>query len=206
MIDFNNVSFSYEPGRPVIENLSFHIEKGEAVGLVGANGAGKSTVMKLLLGLLEGEGTILVDGLEVKKQNLPEIRKKMGFVFQNSENQMFMPTVYEDMMFGPLNYGVKREEAEKKVEEVLARLHLQHLKHRHNYKLSGGELKMAAIATILAMEPQIILMDEPTASLDPENRRIVIDTIRSLDQTKIITSHDPEVIAEVCTRVIELKK
>ena len=206
MIDFNNVSFSYEPGRPVIENLSFHIEKGEAVGLVGANGAGKSTVMKLLLGLLEGEGTILVDGLEVKKQNLPEIRKKMGFVFQNSENQMFMPTVYEDMMFGPLNYGVKREEAEKKVDEVLARLHLQHLKHRHNYKLSGGELKMAAIATILAMEPQIILMDEPTASLDPENRRIVIDTIRSLDQTKIITSHDPEVIAEVCTRVIELKK
>ena len=148
----------------------------------------------------------LVDGLEVKKQNLPEIRKKMGFVFQNSENQMFMPTVYEDMMFGPLNYGVKREEAEKKVDEVLARLHLQHLKHRHNYKLSGGELKMAAIATILAMEPQIILMDEPTASLDPENRRIVIDTIRSLDQTKIITSHDPEVIAEVCTRVIELKK
>ena len=206
MIDFNNVSFSYEPGRPVIENLSFHIEKGEAVGLVGANGAGKSTVMKLLLGLLEGEGTILVDGLEVKKQNLPEIRKKMGFVFQNSENQMFMPTVYEDMMFGPLNYGVKREEAEKKVDEVLARLHLQHLKHRHNYKLSGGELKMAAIATILAMEPQIILMDEPTASLDPENRRIVIDTIRSLDQTKIITSHDPEVIKEVCTRVIELEK
>jgi len=118
---------------------------------------------------------------------------------------MFMPTVYEDMMFGPLNYGVKREEAEKKVDEVLARLNLQHLKHRHNHKLSGGELKMAAIATILVMEPQIILMDEPTASLDPENRRIVIDTIRSLEQTKIITSHDPEVIAEVCTRVVELK-
>ena len=206
MIDFKNVSFSYEPGRPVIENLSFHIEEGESVGLVGANGAGKSTVMKLLLGLLEGEGTILVEGLEVKKQNLPEIRKKLGFVFQNSENQMFMPTVYEDMMFGPLNYGVKREEAEKKVDEVLARLNLQHLKHRHNHKLSGGELKMAAIATILAMEPQIILMDEPTASLDPENRRTVIETIRSLGQTKIITSHDPEVIAEVCTRVIELKK
>lgn len=206
MIDFKNVSFFYEPGRPVIENLSFHIEEGESVGLVGANGAGKSTVMKLLLGLLEGEGTILVEGLEVKKQNLPEIRKKLGFVFQNSENQMFMPTVYEDMMFGPLNYGVKREEAEKKVDEVLARLNLQHLKHRHNHKLSGGELKMAAIATILAMEPQIILMDEPTASLDPENRRTVIETIRSLGQTKIITSHDPEVIAEVCTRVIELKK
>ena len=206
MIEFNDVSFSYETGIPVIEHLSFCIEEGESVGLVGANGAGKSTVMKLLLGLIEGEGTILVDGLEVKKQNLPEIRRKMGFVLQNSENQMFMPTVYEDMMFGPLNYGVKREEAEKKVDEVLARLNLQHLKHRHNHKLSGGELKMAAIATILAMEPQIILMDEPTTSLDPENRRIVIDIIRSLDQTKIITSHDPEVIAETCTRVIELKK
>lgn len=204
MIEFKNVSFSYEPGQPVIENLSFHVKEGESVGLIGANGAGKSTVMKLLLGLLEGEGMILVDGLEVKKQNLPEIRKKMGFVLQNSENQMFMPTVYEDMMFGPLNYGLKREEAEKRVDEVLARLNLLHLKHRHNHKLSGGELKMAAIATILAMKPQIILMDEPTSSLDPANRRTVIDTVRALDQTKIITSHDPEVIAETCTRVIEL--
>ena len=204
MIEFKNVSFSYEPGQPVIENLSFHVKEGESVGLIGANGAGKSTVMKLLLGLLEGEGMILVDGLEVKKQNLPEIRKKMGFVLQNSENQMFMPTVYEDMMFGPLNYGMKREEAEKRVDEVLARLNLLHLKHRHNHKLSGGELKMAAIATILAMKPQIILMDEPTSSLDPANRRTVIDTVRALDQTKIITSHDPEVIAETCTRVIEL--
>ena len=138
MIEFQNVSFSYEKGRPVLQDLSFRIETGEAVGLIGANGAGKSTVMKLLLGLLSGEGRILVDGLEVRKENLREIRRKLGFVLQNSDNQMFMPAVYEDMMFGPLNYMLSREEAEEKVNEVLARLDMTELKYRHNHKISGG--------------------------------------------------------------------
>ena len=122
MIEFQNVSFSYERGRPVLRDLSFSIGDGECVGLIGANGAGKSTVMKLLLGLLTGEGKILVDGLEVRKDNLPQIRRKLGFVLQNSDNQMFMPTVYEDMIFGPLNYGLSREEAEDRVDAVLERL------------------------------------------------------------------------------------
>ncbi len=206
MIIFENVSFSYERSKPVITDLSFRIEDGEAVGLIGANGAGKSTVMKLLLGLLPAEGRITVDELEVNKQNLSAVRRKLGFVLQNSDNQMFMPTVYEDMMFAPLNYMVSREEAERRVDAVLERLGLQDLKYRHNHKLSGGEKRMAAIATILAMEPEVILMDEPTSALDPYNRRIVINAIRELDQTRIITSHDLDMIFDTCDRVILLSE
>ncbi len=204
MIEFENVSFAYERDHPVIENLSFRIEDGESVGLIGANGAGKSTIMKLILGLIAGEGRILVDGIPVTKANLAEIRRRLGFVLQNSDHQMFMPTVFEDMMFAPLNYGMSREEAEKKVDEVLAHLGLTELKDRYNHKISGGEKRMAAIATILAMEPEAVLMDEPTSALDPYNRRIVIDTIRSLPQTRLITSHDLDMILDTCDRVILL--
>ncbi len=204
MIEFQNVSFAYEKDRPVLRDLSFRIEDGEAVGLIGANGAGKSTVMKLLLGLLQGEGKILVDGVEVRRDTLGEIRRKLGFVLQNSDNQMFMPTVYEDMIFAPLNYMLSREEADARVDAVLARLHLEDLKHRYNHKISGGEKRMAAIATILAMEPEAILMDEPSSALDPYNRRLVINTIRELSQTKLITSHDLDLILDTCGRVILL--
>jgi len=202
MIRFENVSFEYERGSRVIDNMSFSIGDGEAVGLIGANGAGKSTVMKLLLGLVSGTGRILVDDVEVSRNNLGKVREKLGFVLQNSDNQMFMPTVFEDMMFAPLNYMVSREDAEKRVDEVLDRLGLQYLKHKYNHKISGGEKRMAAIATILAMEPEAILMDEPTSALDPYNRRVVINTIRDLDQTKIITSHDLDMIMDTCDRVI----
>ena len=206
MIEFRHVSFAYEEGVPVLEDVSFHIGKGESVGLIGANGAGKSTIMKLLLGLLTGEGDILVDGMAVKKDTLPEIRRKLGFVLQNSDNQMFMPTVYEDMIFAPLNYGLSREEAEALVDAVLARLDLTELKHRYNHRISGGEKRMAAIATILAMEPEAVLMDEPTSALDPYNRRVVINAIRELTQTKLIASHDLDMILDTCDRVILVSK
>ena len=204
MLEFRNVSFSYEAGIPVIDGLNFSVRKGETVGLIGANGAGKSTIMKLMLGLLQGEGQILVDGLPVEKKNLPVIRQKIGFVLQDSDNQMFMPTVYEDMIFGPLNYGLSKEEAEKRVDRVLGDLDLEGLKHRHNHKLSGGEKRMAAIATILAMEPEMIVMDEPSTALDPCNRRRVINTINRLSQTKLIASHDLDMILDTCQRVILL--
>ena len=203
MIEFQNVSFSYGDV-PVVENLSFTIQKGETVGLIGANGAGKSTIMKLMLGLLSGSGEIQVDGLPVCRDNLAEIRKKIGFVLQDADNQMFMPTVYEDMIFGPRNYGLSKEETEKRVDTVLTQLGLQDLKHRHNHKISGGEKRMAAIATILAMEPEMILMDEPSTALDPVNRRTVINTINRLPQTKLIASHDLDMILDTCQRVILL--
>lgn len=204
MLEFRKVSFSYDGAHEVLQELSFTVQNGEAVGLIGANGAGKSTVMKLLLGLLSGTGEILVDGIAVTKKNLPEIRQKVGFVLQDSDNQMFMPTVYEDMIFGPRNYGLSREEAEQRVDAVLEQLGLQALKHRHNHKISGGEKRMAAIATILAMQPDTILMDEPSTALDPVNRRTVIRTVNSLSQTKLIASHDLDMILDTCDRVILL--
>ena len=174
------------------------------MGLIGANGAGKTTVMKILLGLLPCQGRVLVDGLEVSRKNLSEIRRKLGFVLQNSDNQMFMPTVYDDMLFGPLNYGLSRQEAEARADATLEKLGLRELGHRYNHKISGGEKRMAAIATVLAMEPEAILMDEPTSALDPCNRRLVIRTIRQLPQTKVITSHDLDMILDTCGRVILL--
>lgn len=204
MISFNNLSFSYDKSFPVLRDISFHIEEGESVGLIGANGEGKSTLLKCLTGLLSFEGQIFVDGIEVCEKNLKEIRKNLGFVFQNSDNQMFMPTVIEDITFGLLNYGAKKEEAEKKADEVLSELDIKDMKTRHNHKLSGGEKRMAAIATVLAMEPKVLLMDEPTSTLDPYNRRLVINTIKGLKQTKIITSHDLDMIYDTCSKVIVL--
>ena len=205
MITFDNVSFAYETGAPVLRGVSFHIAPGEAVGLIGANGAGKSTIMKLMLGLLPcTEGEIRVDGVRVEKKTLPQIRRTLGFVLQDSDSQMFMPTVYEDMMFAPRNYGLSKEEAEKKVDAVLEQLGLTELKHRHNHKISGGEKRMAAIATILAMEPKAILMDEPSIALDPLNRRIVINAINGMTKTKLIASHDLDMILDTCSRVLLL--
>ena len=202
MIEFKNVSFCYEKEHPVLKNMSFSIEKGEAVGLIGANGAGKSSMLKVLLGLLPHEGEILVNGIPLCKQNLAQIRRILGFVLQNSDNQMFMPTVYDDMMFGLLNYGMSKEDAEHRVDAVLEQLDLTQLKNKYNHKISGGEKRMAAIATVLAMEPEVIIMDEPSVSLDPYNRRAVINVINSLTQTKIIASHDLDMIMETCRRVI----
>ena len=189
MIQFDNVTFAYEKGKPVLSDVSFAIEKGETVGLIGANGAGKSTVMKLLLGLAgpgagnkgvsgTAEGKILVDGDEVSPRNLSQIRRKLGFVLQNSDNQMFMPTVWEDMLFGLLNYGMTQQEAEQRAQKVLRELGQEKLRGLYNHRISGGEKRMAAVATVLAMDPEVLLMDEPTSALDPYNRRIVIDLLR----------------------------
>ena len=204
MISFSDVSFSYEKSRSILEHISFKIDEGEAVGLIGANGAGKSTLMKILLGLLKAEGTVTVGGKKVCEKNLKEIRKTLGFVFQNSDNQMFMPTVVEDITFGLVNYGMRKDEAEVKADKILENLNIKDLKSRHNHTLSGGEKRMAAIATVLAMEPKVLLMDEPTSTLDPYNRRQVINIVNALPQTKIITSHDLDMILDTCSRVILL--
>lgn len=206
MIRFHNVTFCYDRDVPVLDELSFEIQKGETVGLIGANGAGKSTIMKLILGLLTGKGEIRIDDLAVDKAHLPQIRKKVGYVLQDSDNQMFMPTVYEDMIFGPRNYGLSKEETDERVDRVLKQLGLEELKHRYNHKISGGEKRMAAIATTLVMEPEIILMDEPSTALDPVNRRTVINTINTLPQTKLIASHDLDMILDTCDRVILLSQ
>lgn len=203
MIKFENVSFSYGE-HTVLDNVSFEINEGEQVGLIGANGAGKSTIMKAALGLISCGGEITIDSMPMERENLPAIRKALGYVLQDSDNQMFMPTVLEDMIFGPINYGMSREEAEKTAEDTLAQLGLEYLKNRHNHKMSGGEKRMAAIATILAMKPKVMLMDEPSTALDPQNRRTLIRALNALPITKIIASHDLDLILDTCDRVLLL--
>lgn len=206
MIQFEHVTSEYDKGKIVLNDISFRMKAGESVGLIGANGAGKSTMMKVLLGLVEAKGNIIVDCKKMTAKNIKDIRKKLGFVLQNSDNQMFMPTVYEDMIFGPMNYGMTREEAEQKADEVLSTLGIAQLKYRHNHKISGGEKRMAAIATVLAMDPDVILMDEPTSTLDPYNRRQIINTVKGLSNTKLIASHDLDMILDTCDRVILLSE
>lgn len=204
LIEIKDASFAYEKGRPVLQNLTFQVEKGEAIGLIGANGIGKSTLLKMLTGLLEHEGSIRLFNMEVCRENLAEIRKRTGYVFQDSDSQLFMPTVYDDLAFGPRNYGIGKAEVEQRVDDALMRTNISHLKYRQNYKLSGGEKRMACIATILAMKPEIILMDEPSIALDPCNRRTLINTLNGMEETKLIASHDLDMILETCDRVILL--
>lgn len=205
MIELKNVCFSYESGVEVLSGVSFAVAEGESVGLIGANGAGKSTLMRIMLGLLAPTaGEVRVGGTKVEKKTLPEIRRRLGFVLQDSDNQMFMPTVREDLLFAPLNYGLGREEAERRADAALKTLGIEYLRDRYNHKISGGEKRMAAIAVVLAMEPEAILMDEPTTALDPYNRRTVINAVNALPQTKLIAAHDLDMILECCSRVILL--
>lgn len=204
MIEITNVSISYGKEKKIFDNLSFSIEDNETVGLIGANGAGKTTLMKTILGLLPYEGSIVVNGKDVCQKNIMNIRKEVGFVLQNSDNQMFMPTVKEDIIFGPMNYGLNYHEAEKVADEVLEQLNISEIKYSYNHKLSGGEKRMAAIAAVLAMNPHIIMMDEPTSALDPYNRRVIINSINELKTSKIIASHDLDMIYDTCDRVILL--
>ena len=204
MIEIRDLTFEYDKGFPVIDGLSFDIRDGESVGLIGANGAGKSTLFMLMLGLLQGSGSVRVDGTLLEKRSLAQIRSKIGMLLQNSDDQMFMPTVYEDLVFAPKNYGLSDEETEARVKEVLEKLGIEFLRGRHNHRISGGEKRLAAIATVLVMQPSVILMDEPTNALDPANRRLVINTVRELPQTKIIASHDLDMVWDCCERVIVL--
>ena len=202
MITFENVSYSYPGGRSVLNGVSLHISPGERVGLIGANGAGKSTLLKAALGLVDADGSITVDGTGLSRNTLPFVRKALGYVLQDSDNQMFMPTVLEDMVFGPMNYGMSRTEAEALADSILPGLGVAHLKHRQNHKISGGEKRMAAIATVLMSTPKAVLMDEPSSSLDPKNRRALIHTVNSLPIAKLIASHDLDMILDTCDRVL----
>lgn len=205
MVELENVSFAYDKNTLVVNNISIKIKDGEAVGIIGANGCGKSTLLKLICGLLTGDGEIRVDGITVTKNNLPNVRNRVGLTFQDSDNQIFMPTVYDEIAFGLRNMGLNTEKVENRVTEVLDRLDINHLKYKHTYNLSGGEKRMVCIASVLAMHPDVVLMDEPSIALDPCNRRNVINLLRSMHETRIIASHDLDMIYETCERVIVVK-
>ena len=204
-IDLEQVSFGYEKEQTILKNISFSVKEHETVGLIGANGAGKSTLLKLIVGLyLNFSGSIRVEDIPVEKRTLSKIRERIGYVFQDSESQLFMPTVYEDVAFAPRNYGLSEEEVDRRVKEALEAVQIMHLKDKPIYKMSGGEKKLASIATILSMTPDIILMDEPTIALDPKNRRNLIQILNQFDHLKIIASHDLDMVLETCSRVILL--
>ena len=204
-IEIQDLHFSYPDGHKALNGLSFGTHHGESVALIGANGAGKSTLLLLMMGVLFAQqGSIRISGIPVTKKTLPLIRRSAGMVFQNTDDQLFMNSVEEDVAFGPLNMQLDDEEISQRVQSALEATGITHLRSRSTLKLSEGEKRSAAIATVLSMHPDILVMDEPTSFLDPRARRRLIEMLNGFDHTKIITSHDLEMVREVCTRVIVL--
>lgn len=206
-INVNDVSFSYNNSKDgkncVLEHINFSVSGNESVGIIGANGVGKSTFLKLLVGLLSNfDGTIMIDNLNMEKKNYKEIRAKLGYVFQDSDSQLFMNTVFDDIAFGPRSYNLPEEEVLKRTNEAIEKVGIADIVHRPTYKLSGGQKKLAAIATILSMGTDVVLMDEPSAALDPENRERLINVLNNLNCVKLLASHDLDFIYDTCERVI----
>lgn len=205
-LEVKDLNFTYPGGHRAINGMSFCIHHGESVGIVGANGAGKSTLLMLIMGILfPTQGQVLVGDVKVTKNTLPMIRQRLGMVFQDPDDQLFMTTVYDDVAFGPRNYKLDEIEVGNRVKEALEMVGIPHLKERAPFKLSGGEKRTAAIATVLSMQPDVLIMDEPTSSLDPKSRRRVMNILKSFDHTKIITSHDLDMVFELCNRIIVVK-
>ena len=206
IIKIRDLNYTYPDGTKALAGIDLDIFEAECLGLIGPNGAGKSTLLLHLNGILRGEGLIEVMGKEVKKENLDFIRRKVGLVFQDPEAQLFMPTVFEDVSFGPINLDLEKEKVEERVREALGEVEIEELSSRITHHLSLGEKKRVCIASVLSMRPQLLLLDEPSANLDPRARRDLIALLKRFNHTKIIAGHDLELILEVCTRVVILYK
>jgi len=205
IVEVKNLRHVYPDGTAAIKDVSFIITHGESVGIIGANGAGKSTLLQHLNGSLEPTGgSIHIGHTPLSKGTLPDIRRTVGMVFQDPDDQLFMPTVFDDVAFGPLNLGYSPADVEERVTEVLELVGAGHLRDKPPYHLSGGEKKRVAIATVLSMSPDILVMDEPTNGLDPFARRQLMKLLRDFKHTRIFTSHDLDMVLDLCERVIVL--
>ena len=205
IVHVKNLQHIYPDETVALRDVSFLIHHGESVGIIGANGAGKSTLLLHLNGFLAAtSGEIIIGDDTLSKETLPEIRRTVGMVFQDPEDQLFMPTVFDDVAFGPLNMGLSHEEIEARVTEALERVDAVELREKPPYHLSGGEKKRVAIATVLSMLPEILVLDEPTNGLDPHARRQLIALLQAFHHTRIVTSHDLDMILELCDRTIVL--
>jgi cobalt/nickel transport system ATP-binding protein len=202
LIEVADLHHHYDDGTAALDGVDFELHPGESVALLGANGSGKTTFLLCLTGLLAGKGSARVCGLPVDKTNLPAIRRKLGIVFQDSESQLFMPTVLEDVAFGPLNLGMEAAEAQLRARDVLRQVGMEAAAGKAPYHLSAGEKKRVAIAGILAMQPDILALDEPTTFLDPPAQRSLIQLLRGLPQAKIIVTHDIAFARAVSTRAV----
>lgn len=202
-IEIRNLSFQYPDGHPALNQVNLTISPGEKAALVGPNGAGKSTLLLHLNGILRGQGEIRVCGLDLSdKNNLPKVRGMVGLVFQNPDDQLFSPTVYDDVAFGPLYQGLPIDVVEQRVQTALEAVHMETYAARVSHHLSVGEKKRIAIATVLSMQPEVLVLDEPTAGLDPRARRNLIHLLAELDMTMLVSTHDMHLVRELFPRMI----
>lgn len=202
LIRIQNLSFAYPDEKLALDDINVDINPGEKIALLGPNGAGKSTLIYHLNGILIGQGVVSVNGLYVKKENLPLIRATIGIVFQNPDDQLFSSTVYDDVAFGPIYQGLSKEIIHEKVNWALASVKMESYAQRNPYHLSAGEKKRIAIATVLSMLPEILVLDEPTSGLDPRSRREFIELLDELPQTMIIATHDLDLVGRLTQRTI----
>lgn len=191
MVEVRNLHYTYEDGTQALKGIDFDLEHGATVALLGANGSGKTTFVHHLNGILSGAGSVVIDGLPVTEKNLREIRKRVGLVFQDSDNQLFMPSVIEDVAFGPLAAGMSPAEASDRARAALDRVGMLSHANKAPWHLSAGEKKRAAIAGILAMDARLLVLDEPTSFLDPPGQRALAELLGSLPQARIVVTHDP---------------
>lgn len=204
-IKIENLSFSYSPGKRVLKSVSLEVEPGEKFGIIGPSGSGKSTLLLHLNGVLTGEGTVEVGGIRVGPKTLAAIRRITGLVFQNPDDQLFNPTVEEDVAFGPLNFGLPPDEVRKRVTESLASLNLTGFEKLTSHHLSLGERKRVALATVLSMTPEVVAFDEPFSNLDPSMVLQLMDIIRGMDSTLVIVSQSVLPVIAICDRMAILK-
>jgi cobalt/nickel transport system ATP-binding protein len=200
-IEIKNLSFSYVPGKPVLKNVALEVRKGEKMGIIGPTGAGKSTLLLHLNGILFGNGMVKIGDVLVEKENLSDIRRMVGLIFQNPDDQLFNPTVGEDIAFGPLNFGFSPDEVTNRIDEAISAMHLQGFENLESHHLSMGERKRVALATVLAIKPDVIAFDEPFASLDPGMVEQLIHIIKGLDATVIIVSQSIIPMLACCDRL-----
>ena len=201
-IEVKDIHYSYSADRPVLRGVSFYIAPGEKVALVGPNGAGKSTLMLHLNGILKERGEVRVCGELVQEKTLGKVRASVGIVFQDPDDQLFSPTVFDDVAFGPLYMGYAESDVRRRVSEALYAVGMEDLEKRLSHHLSSGEKKRVAIATVLAMDPEILVLDEPTAGLDPRARRALINLLQELPQTMLVATHDIRMVSELFPRTI----
>ena len=206
IIKINKLEYTYPDGTQALKGINLSIFEGESVGLIGPNGAGKSTLLLHLNGILRGSGKVEIMGLEITDRNLDLIRSKVGLVFQDPENQLFMPTVFDDVSFGPINMMLPKAQVQTSVNQALREVGMQDSLNRPSHHLSFGEKKRVSIATVFSMRPEILALDEPTSNLDPRGRRNIIKLLKGINKTKIIASHDLEMISKICSRYVFLDK
>jgi cobalt/nickel transport system ATP-binding protein len=204
-IHIQNLSFRYPDGTTALQGVSLSVKPGEAVGIVGSNGAGKSTLVNHLNGYhLPQQGSVEINGITASKKTREQIRRSVGVIFQNADDQLFMPRLYDDVAFGPINLGVDQHTVAHEVEGIMADLNLWELRNRPPFHMSQGQKRFAAFATILVMHPAVVVMDEPTSDLDPRNRRKLIGLVNGLKATRLTVSHDLDFIWDTCQRVVVL--